>query len=299
MRTLESAPRSAPQLIAGAGARTIGVLSLDPTPYAKASALLAIHCATRDSGHFVSTISVPVPDPGSLRTAVARLRRPDVDGILVVAPQRWAIERLAELTDDIPLVAVASGVQEVVSAVAIDHYAGAAAATCHLLELGHRTVFHIAGPADGQEPGRRLAGWRDTLVAAGAEIPLPMVGDWSPDAGYELGRRLATRMDVTAIFVANDQMALGVLHALHQAGRRVPCDVSVVGFDASPQAEFFNPPLTTVRQDYNELGRRGLELLLTAIEDGRQAKVQEMIPADLIVRASTAVASSRTLHAVL
>jgi DNA-binding LacI/PurR family transcriptional regulator len=247
----------------------------------------------------VSTISMPVPDPGSLRTAVARLRRLDVDGILVVAPQRWAIERLAELTDDIPLVAVASGVQEVVSAVAIDHYAGAAAATCHLLELGHRTVFHIAGPADGQEPGRRLAGWRDTLVAAGAEIPLPMVGDWSPDAGYELGRRLATRMDVTAIFVANDQMALGVLHALHQAGRRVPCDASVVGFDASPQAEFFNPPLTTVRQDYNELGRRGLELLLTAIEDGRQAKVQEMIPADLIVRASTAVASSRTLHAVL
>jgi DNA-binding LacI/PurR family transcriptional regulator len=298
MRTLEYAPRSAPQLIAGAGARTIGVLSLDPTPYAKASALLAIHCATRDSGHFVSTISLPVPDPGSLRTAVARLRRLD-DGILVVAPPRWAIERLAELTDDIPLVAVASGVQEVVSAVAIDHYAGAAAATCHLLELGHRTVFHIAGPADGQEPGRRLAGWRDTLVAAGAEIPLPMVGDWSPDAGYELGRRLATRMDVTAIFVANDQMALGVLHALHQAGRRVPCDASVVGFDASPQAEFFNPPLTTVRQDYNELGRRGLELLLTAIEDGRQAKVQEMIPADLIVRASTAVASSRTLHAVL
>jgi DNA-binding LacI/PurR family transcriptional regulator len=298
MRTLEYAPTSAPQLITGAGARAIGVLSLAPTPYAKASALLAIHCATRDSGHFVSTISLPVPDPGSLRTAVARLRRLD-DGILVVAPPRWAIERLAELTDDIPLVAVASGVQEVVSAVAIDHYAGAAAATCHLLELGHRTVFHIAGPADGQEPGRRLAGWRDTLVAAGAEIPLPMVGDWSPDAGYELGRRLATRMDVTAIFVANDQMALGVLHALHQAGRRVPCDASVVGFDASPQAEFFNPPLTTVRQDYNELGRRGLELLLTAIEDGRQAKVQEMIPADLIVRASTAVASGRTLHAVL
>ncbi len=209
------------------------------------------------------------------------------------------IEMLAELSSDIPLVAVASGAQQVVSAVAIDHYAGAAAATRHLLELGHRTVFHIAGSGDGQAPGQRLAGWRDTFVMAGVEIPLPMVGDWSPDAGYELGRRLATRMDVTAIFVANDQMALGVLRALHEAGRRVPCDVSVVGFDGSPEGEFFNPPLTTVRQDYTELGRRSLDVLLTEIEVGRHTKVQETIPAELVVRASTAVASSRELHAVL
>ena len=225
--------------------------------------------------------------------AFTRLRRLDVDGILVVAPQRGVIDMLAELSGDIPLVAVASGAQEVVSTVAIDHYAGAAAATRHLLELGHRTVFHIAGPADGQDPGQRLTGWRDTLVAAGAEIPLPVVGDWSPDGGYELGRRLAARNDVTAIFVANDQMALGVLSALHEAGRRVPSDVSVVGFDGSPQGEFFNPPLTTVRQNYAELGRRSLELLLTEIEVGRHANVHETIPAELIIRASTAIASSR------
>lgn len=299
MRTLEYAPRSPPQLIPSGGARTIGVLSLDPTPYGKASALVAIHCATRDSGHFVSTVSVPVPDRGSLRTAVARLRRMDVDGILVVAPRRGAIDMLAKLSGEIPLVAVASGAQELVSAVAIDHYAGAAAATRHLLELGHRTVFHIAGPADGQDPGQRLAGWRDTLVAAGAEIPLPMVGDWSPEIGYEFGRRLATRTDVTAVFVANDQMALGALRALHETGRRVPCDVSVVGFDGSTQGEFFNPPLTTVRQNYAELGRRSLELLLTEIEVGRHATVHETIPAELIVRASTAVASSRALHALV
>jgi DNA-binding LacI/PurR family transcriptional regulator len=299
MRTLEYAPRSGPRLIPNGGARTIGVLSLDPTPYGKASALLAIHCATRDSDHFVSSVSVPVANRSSLQVAVARLRRLDVDGILAVAPQRGAIDMLAKLLGDIPLVAVASQPQEVVSAVAIDHYAGAAAATRHLLELGHRTVFHIAGPGDGQDPGRRLAGWRDTLVTAGAEIPLPMIGDWSPDVGYELGRRLGSRTDVTAIFVANDQMALGVLRALHEAGRRVPKDVSVVGFDGSTQGEFFNPPLTTVRQDYTELGRRSLELLLTEIEVGRHGRVHEMIPAEFIVRASTAAASGRTPHAVL
>ena len=299
MTTLEYAPRSAPRAVRSGCAHTIGVLSLDPTPYGKASALLAIHCATRDSDHFVSTVSVPAPERGSLRMAAARLRRLGVDGILVVAPQPAAIDMLAQVSGGIPLVAVASGRQEVVSAVAIDHYGGAAAATRHLLELGHRTVFHIAGPADGQDPGQRLAGWRDTLVAAGAEIPLPMVGDWSPDVGYELGRRLGARTDVTAVFVANDQMALGVLRALHEAGRRVPQDVSVVGFDGSPEGEFFNPPLTTVRQDYAELGRRSLELLISEIEVGRHAKVHETIPAELIVRASTAVASSRTLHALV
>jgi len=296
---LEYAPSSALRLVASGGARTIGVLSLDPTPYGKASALLAIHCAMRDSDHFLSTMSVPDPDRGSLRRAMTRLRRLDVDGILVVAPQRSAVDMLAEMSGDIPLVAVASGPHEVVSAVAIDHHAGAAAATRHLLELGHRTVFHIAGPADGQEPGQRLAGWRDTLLAAGTEIPLPMVGDWSPDVGYELGRRLGERTDVTAIFVANDQMALGVLRALHEAGRRVPGDVSVVGFDGSPQGEFFSPPLTTVRQNYAELGRRSLEVLLTEIEVGRHARVHDTIPAELIVRASTAVASNRKLRAVV
>jgi DNA-binding LacI/PurR family transcriptional regulator len=299
MRTLEYAPTSAPRLVANGGARTIGVLGLDPTPYGRASALLAIHCAMRDSDHFVSTVSVPDPDRGSLRRAMARLQRLDVDGILVVAPQRSAVDMLAEMSGDVPLVAVASGPHEMVSAVAIDHHAGAAAATRHLLELGHRTVFHIAGPADGQNPGQRLAGWRDTLVAAGAEIPLPMVGDWSPHAGHQLGRRLGARTDVSAIFVANDQMALGVLRALHEAGRRVPEDVSVVGFDGSPQGEFFNPPLTTVRQNYTELGRRSLELLLAEIEVGRHTRVNETIPAELIVRASTAVASSRKLHAVV
>lgn len=299
MTTLQYAPGSAPRQIPRGRTRTIGVLSLDPTPYGKASALLAIHCATGGSGHFVSTVSVAAPDRRSLGVAFARLWRLDVDGILVVAPQRGVIDMLAELSGDIPVVAVASGAREVVSTVAIDHYAGAAAATRHLLELGHRTVFHIAGPADGQDPGQRLTGWRDALVAAGAEIPLPMVGDWSPDGGYELGRRLAGRNDVTAIFVASDQMALGVLSALHEAGRRVPADVSVVGFDGCPQAEFFNPPLTTVRQNYAELGRRSLELLLTEIDVGRHAKVHETIPAELIVRASTAIASSRKLHAVL
>ena len=282
-----------------ARSKTIGVLSLDPTSYDKAWTLLGIERATRDSDYLVSIVSVPGPTRHTLTKAVAGLRSLAVDGILVVAPQQDTIDMLADLSGEIPLVAVASGPQDSLSAVAIDHYAGAVAATGHLLDLGHHTVFHIAGPADRTSPGPRFAGWRDTLVAAGAEVPLPMIGDWSADVGYELGCRLATRVEVTAVFVANDQMALGVLRAMFEAGRRVPDDVSVVGFDGTPQGEFFSPPLTTVRQNFNEIGRRSLELLLTEIELGRDGRVQETIPAELIIRASTAVASSRALAALV
>jgi DNA-binding LacI/PurR family transcriptional regulator len=264
------------------------VLNFDPTAYGTASALRGIQQATGDSGDFVSIVNLPVPGRRSVRTAVARLRSLGADGILAVAPQPSTVEALAALPGDTPLVAVGPSPHDALPAVAVDQYGGASAVTRHLLGLGHRTVFHIAGPTDRTDPGPRLAGWRDTLADAAAVLPLPLVGDWKPESGYELGRRLAARGDVTAIFAANDQMALGVLRALFDTGRRVPRDVSVVGFDGTPQAEFFSPPLTTVGQNFTELGRRSLELLLAEIEIGRSGPVRDTIPAELIVRSSTA-----------
>ena len=166
--------------------------------------------------------------------------------------------------------AIDAGPQAGVSTVTVDHYAGAAAATRHLLGLGHNTVYHLAGPPGRHDSRRRLAGWRETLQAGGAEVPRPLIGDGTPARGYELGRRLGLRADVTAIFAAGDQMALGVLRALHELERRVPEEVSVVGFDGVPQGEFFTPPLTTVRQNFTELGRRGFELLRREIELGQR-----------------------------
>lgn len=269
-------------------ARTIGVLSLDPSPYGKANLLSGIQDVTRESDYCVSILSPAAPRPESVLGALARMRRMAVEGVLVLAPQRAAIEWLAGAPGELPLLVLGSPCQDLLSAVTSDHYAAAATATSHLLELGHQSVFHIAGPLDGSEPGSRLAGWRDTLRAAGAEVPDAMIGDGTAEGGYELGRRLAPRSDVTAIFAASDQMALGVLRALFEAGRRVPDEVSVVGFGGAPEGEFFNPPLTTIRQNFTEMGRRGAELLQAEIEARRLARVQETIPAELILRASTA-----------
>ncbi len=176
--------------------------------------------------------------------------------------------------------------------VAVNQYSGAVSATQHLLDLGHETVWHISGPSDWLESRERVQGWRSTLEAAGIEPPEPLPGDWSARAGYDHGRRLSRDPAVTAIFAGNDQMALGVLRAMHEAGRDVPGDVSVVGFDDVPESPYFTPPLTTVRQDFIEVGSRSLRLLVRTIESGRMVS-GSLVQPELIVRASTTVAPSK------
>ena len=162
----------------------------------------------------------------------------------------------------IPLVAVEGGPPGEIPVVEVDQLAGAHSATRHLLDLGHATVWHIAGPAEFLEAERRLEGWRATLTAAGAEVPSPLSGDWSARSGYDLGRRLAADRAATAIFVANDQMALGVLRALHEADRSVPGEVSVVGFDDIPEAAVLLASADHSPAGLDELGRRSLRLML-------------------------------------
>ena len=271
----------------------LGVVSFDTTLYGPASTLFGIERAAHEAGYFIINASLRRLDRASVMDAVERLRRHGVDGILAIAPQEDAVDALLNVPDDIPLVAVEAGPPDSVPVVALDQVAGAASATRHLLDLGHETVWHLAGPPDFLEAQQRVAGWRATLEAAGAEPPAPIAGDWSARAGYDLGRRLSGDRSVTAIFVANDQMALGVLRAMHEAGREIPREVSVVGFDDIPEAPYFTPPLTTVRQDFNAMGSRGLRLLLRTIEAGERLPADPPERPELVVRASTAVPPPR------
>jgi DNA-binding LacI/PurR family transcriptional regulator len=288
MRKLEYQPNSVARALVTGRSRTLGVVSFDTTLYGPASTLFGIERAAHDAGYFVSIVSLKSLDRASVMSAVGRLRNQGVDGIVVIAPQESAAQTLLQLPSDVPIVAAEAGPDESVPVVAVDQVEGARLATAHLLELGHRTVWHVSGPRDWLEAQDRVSGWRSTLEKAGAAPPPVLVGDWSARSGHELGRRLAATDGVSAVFVANDQMALGVLRALHEAGRRVPSDISVVGFDDIPEASYFMPPLTTVRQDFGEIGRRSLHLLLEHIERGDRAAVRETVAPELIVRASTA-----------
>jgi DNA-binding LacI/PurR family transcriptional regulator len=287
MRMLDYRPNPVARALVTGRSRTLGVVSFDTTLYGPASTLLGIERAAHAQGYYVSIVSMTSLDRASLLDAMGRLHRHGVDGILVIAPLIEAIQALPTLRAEVPIVALEAGPEHTLPVVEVDQAAGARAATQHLLELGHRTVHHLAGPSSFQEANQRRRAWEATLREAGAEVVAPLEGDWSAASGHELGRRLLEEQDPTAIFVANDQMALGVLRALHEAGRKLPGEVSIVGFDDIPEAAYFLPPLTTVRQDFTEMGERALHLMLEQIE-GAPGPARVVVAPQLVVRESTA-----------
>jgi DNA-binding LacI/PurR family transcriptional regulator len=267
---------------------TLGLIAFETTLFGPASMLYGIEQAARAEGYFVSVASVRTLERKPVLEAIDRLREQSVEGIVAIAPKNTVAQALGQVPAGMAVVSVGGADDESVPTVRIDNTAGAALATRHLLDLGHATVHHIAGPRDWPEAHERTEGWRDTLYAAGAIVPAVHPGDWSARSGYTAGRILAADPDVTAIFCGNDHMALGALRALHEAGRAVPDEVSVVGFDDVPESAYFMPPLTTVRQDFAELGRRGIKLLIGQINSGsREGRARVVQDPELVTRAST------------
>ena len=293
IRQLDYRPNPVAQALVTGRSRSLGVVSFDTTLYGPASTLLGIEEAAHDRGYAVSIASLRSLNRESVVSAVQRLRDQGVDGVVVIAPQRAAVDALLHLPPEVPVVAVEAGPDNSVPVVAVDQHAGAAAATRHLLELGHRHIWHIAGPPDWLEAEQRIEGWRSALRAAGAAEPPLLRGDWSARSGYDVGEHLLAEAGVTAVFVANDQMALGLLRRLHEAGRETPGEISVVGFDDIPEAAYFTPPLTTVRQDFAEVGRRCLHLLLGQIESRVRSWSRVVVAPELVVRRSTTAARDR------
>lgn len=291
MAELGYRPNSIARALVTGRSQTLGVVSFDTTLYGPASTLFGIERAAHEAGYFIIVASLRALDRVSVDEAIDRLRLQAVDGILVIVSEQEAAQALLESSPDVPLVAVEAGPGSGIPVVAVDQLAGARDATRHLLELGHATVHHVAGPPRSLEAGLRTRAWQETLRAAGRFAPEPLAGDWSPRSGYAHGRALAADPEATAVFVANDQMALGVVRAMHEAGRRIPAEISVVGFDDIPEAPYFTPPLTTVRQDFRELGSRSLRVLVRAIEAsavGGPAPEGSLIQPHLVVRDSTA-----------
>jgi DNA-binding LacI/PurR family transcriptional regulator len=293
VRELGYRPNAAARTLATRRTRTLGVISFNTTLYGPACMLYGIEQAARQHDYFVTVAAVGMLDRRSVLDAVDRLRDQGVEGIVVIAPQSAAVGALANVPSDVPLVAVGCGTHTALASVAVDNEAGAELATNYLLDLGHRTVHHLVGPRSWLDAQEREAGWRDTLHKRGAPVTEPLVGaDWTARTGYVLGRRFAADPDVTAVFCANDLMALGLLRALQHSGLRVPEDISVVGFDDMPETEYFGPSLTSVRQDFDELGRRALHMLVEIVADpdtGLPAVDDTphiVIPPTLVVRTS-------------
>ncbi|HEX4812726.1 MAG TPA: LacI family DNA-binding transcriptional regulator [Nonomuraea sp.] len=287
VKELDYRPNQAARQLVTGRSGVLGVVSIDTTLYGPASTLYCIEQAARHAGYNVSIASLPSLSRRSVEDGVQRLRAQAVDGVIIVAPHESAADGLRHLPPEMPVVAVDAGDDIPVPVVKVDQRAGAVRATRHLISLGHETVWHVAGPADWLDANDRIDGWRGVLESAGRPVPEVLRGDWSSRSGYRLGRLLAADPGVTAVFVANDQMALGVLRALRESGRRVPEDVSVAGFDDVPEAAYYWPPLTTVRQDFGEVGRHAFHLLLDRMA-GAEPEARRLVEPELIVRDSTA-----------
>ncbi|CAN3128316.1 LacI family DNA-binding transcriptional regulator [Mycobacterium sp. smrl_JER01] len=269
---------------------TIGVICFNTTLFGPASMLYAIEQAATEAGFFVSVATDSTVDSTTLPRALRRLEEQSVEGVIVIAPLAANREALRTLRNPVPVVAVDATAGLGIPVVGVDQTDGARQMTRHLLGGGATTVWHITGPAEWTETDARLEGWRNELIAQGCAIPEPLHGDWTPRSGYAAGLALGADPTVEAVFVGNDQMALGVLRGLAESGRSVPGDVLVGGFDDVPESEFFCPPLTTVRQDFASVGRRSVDLLVEEIErgpDGQPSTANALIPAELIVRQSS------------
>lgn len=280
---------NAARVLASGRTRSIGVVSLGTALYGPASLLMGIERAARDTGYAVRVVTTLEGDAAGVAGAVDSLLEQGVDGIVISEP---IDEGQFALETDVPVLVIGAPApfaapRVVTAGVGADILARAA--TEHLLDLGHATVHHLAGPQRWYAARDRLDGWRTALGERGRVEPPVVMGDWSAASGYAVGRALAEDPSVTAVFAANDDMAIGLMRALAEAGRLVPRDVSVVGYDDIPVAAYVTPPLTTVRQPFDAVAGEGLRLLVHAIEhpDAEAIRASDP-PVELVVRASTA-----------
>jgi DNA-binding LacI/PurR family transcriptional regulator len=289
MAELQYRPSAAARALSTSRSNTIGVLSSVRDQYGPARSIQAVEDAARARGRRVTTASVRGGDEDDIRDAVRHLLDQDIEGLVVVAPQVRVFELIAELAPQVPYVTLRSTPDDAApDALTVDEIAGSRLAAAHLLDLGHRDIRHLAGPKDWTEADARMQGFLLELSDRDMPVLVPVLGDWTAEFGYRAGLELLRRRDATAYFCANDQMALGLLHAARDLGLDVPRDVSVVGYDDVPEAAHLSPPLTTVRIDFADLGRR---CLIALVGDEGQDGPQDMTPAarpQLIVRGSTA-----------
>ena len=285
MRELNYRPNSAARALASRKTNRIGVVIDSVDEFGPASTLRALEDAAHDRGYTVSSIAVSADRSVTAHDAVVGLMAIGIDALCLITPRTSSIDLLREVSTGIPTLVVKAEPEDDFLTVSVDQKLGAALAAQHLIDLGHREIVHLAGPLDWLDARRRESEWHAHLQLAGLPVRASVVGDWTSDSGYAFGRDVV--VDFTAVFAANDRMALGLIHALHERGIRVPERVSVVGFDDVPDARHFLPPLTTVRQDFRALGELSIATLLAELE-GDDVPRRALLQPELIVRASTA-----------
>ena len=291
IRQLNYRPSAAARALVTRKTRTIGLITTGAPLYGPSGTMLGFNEAARAAGYRVSTASMGSADRAAILDAIEVLLGQNVEALVLIAADYDALEAVSDLEIGIPLVTAESSGRPGFHSVSIDQFGGARQVTEHLVALGHRDILHLAGPTGSVDATERIRGWRSVLDEHGLVAAAPVVGTWYAESGYRLGVGIAAdiasgRSPATAIFSSNDQMAIGLLHALSDAGLAVPGRVSVAGFDDMPESAHFSPPLTTVRQDFVDLGARMMANVLARLAGQVPSDAAHSMP-ELVERAST------------
>jgi DNA-binding LacI/PurR family transcriptional regulator len=278
--------------------RTFGVVGAGLQYYGPSRTLTGIEKQADELGYTLHLRLISQPDRSDVDQIWRDLLSRRVEGIIWAVPEiaenRAWIERI-DGRISLPIVFLSMKPDPRLSVVAVDNRMGGRIATEHLLDQSFRRIGLITGPADWWEVQQRRLGWEDALKKAGIAIQEDLVveGDWTPPSGERGLRRLVEqRPDVEAVFVCNDQMAVGALEAARTLGRRVPEDLAVVGYDDIPESAYFQPSLSTIKQDMVELGSSAVRELCRLIEESHQSRLSVepkagLINPQLVVRASS------------
>lgn len=283
-------PNRVAQSLVTSRSQTLALVTFGMDYYGPAQMVIHIERAAHDAGYALVLANLADTDEDELRAAVDSLSGRGVDGIIMITPVvSLTPQKVQALDAGAPIVQIDTQIDADVESVLIDQHLGGCLATQHLIDLGHRDIYEIRGPLEWIGATARHVGWLDTLQNNGLQPGQSVEGMWTAASGYQAAQRLIEGgAPFTAMVVGNDQMALGAMRALTDAGLRVPEDVSVVGFDDVPEAAYYNPPLTTVRQDFDALGRQAVECLIQRINNPTDPPHQHVITPALIVRRSTA-----------
>lgn len=279
-------PSAAARNLASGTSDVIAVIAGSTSQYGYAEAIRGIEEGARAEGYTVVIAVVENSDDAQVDRALVTALGQSIAGVVVLKFDPPGVAALRHIPSDVPVVAL-SGVREVdVAQAVLDETRAAEELTEYLLGLGHLTVHHVRIPPSRREDGR-TTGWKRALRKAGAPIPATFDASWDPVTGRAIGRELAHMLEVTAVFCGNDEIAMGVIRGLADEGLRVPEDVSVVGFDNHPLAALWSPAITTVNQDFADLGRRGFGLLMHVMRGDGEATYSSLRP-PLVIRESAA-----------
>ncbi len=294
MVSLGYQPNPAARSLVTAKSNMIGLLVADTVLYGPAGMLNAMERQARKAGYFAITVAIRSDSPESWAEGIQHLSKMHIEGLATIALSSDVLQMASSLLPNVTLIAIdADDNATDFQTVGIDNFDGGYIATKHLIELGHKRILHITGPITSSEANSRIRGYERAMAEAKLQ-PSIVQGDWSSDTGYRLGVELDLDHDApTAIFTANDHLALGLLKALAGRGVSVPEDLSLVGFDDLPESPYFNPPLTTVRQDFAQLGELAMQMLLNDLAGNKRKKAATIKPQLVVRESATRISNNR------